>query len=481
MAGAGENGRAGVDLHWVAAAAAVVLGVAALGLLVYQLLDIFLLLFLGIVVAAAVQPWHVRLCRWGVPKGPAVLIIYVLFFTAVALLVLMVAPVVMAQISTFASELPAAYASLRARLQASGAPVNLIGQRLPPFERLTTGLVTATPELYRSILGVTTGVLGVFVYVVTVFAIAFYWTMELPRFERMALSFVPVGRRGDVLNVWHEIESKLGAFIRGQGMAMLAVGVASGIGYAVIGLPNVLALAVLAGLLEAVPMVGPILAAVPAVLVALPLGLTTVLLVIGLSGLIQLLENNLLIPRIMEKEVGVSALVGLIAVLAFGTLYGVLGVFIAIPTAAVVQVLMHSMVLTREPVATPEEIVTTPWAGLRVRIANLRHEARDRMRARETRMGIDPETPDHVIDAVDHQIEQAAERVERIIAVVEDPAKPLPADERAALVDELHDVTGDIEQAVERVDSLVAAEESAVDTRETATPPFVDARGKRDS
>jgi len=90
---------------------------------------------------------------------------------------------------------------------------------------------------------------------------------------------------------------------------MLAIGAGSAFGYAMIGLPNVLALAVLAGLLEAVPMIGPVLAVVPAVLVALPLGGHTVLLVIGLAVLLQLIENNILIPRIMHHAVGVSALV----------------------------------------------------------------------------------------------------------------------------------------------------------------------------
>jgi hypothetical protein len=230
----------------------------------------------------------------------------------------------------------------------------------------------------------------------------------------------------------------------------------------------VLALAVLAGLLEAVPMIGPTLAAVPAVLVALSLGTTQVLLVIGVAITIQVLENNLLVPRIMEHAVGVSALVGLVAVLAFGTLYGILGVFIAIPVAAVAQVLVEAMVLKREPVTLPEEDVGSPWVGLRTRLRILRADARERLRARDTRMGIDPATTDHVIDAVDQQIEHAAERVEQIVATIKDV--PLPPTEHAALVEELQGVTQNIEQAVERVDSIVAAADTAAPTDTDALP-----------
>ena len=475
MIGRNQNDTPTIDLRWVAAATAVAIGMVALAALLYQLIGILLILFLGIVVAAALQPWHVKLCRYGVPKGLAVLLIYLLFLVGLVLIVVIVAPVLIAQISTFATELPATYAKVRAQLQASGAgPLQLIGQRLPPFERMTSGLTQPSPDLYWGIVGVTSGILGILAYVITVLAVGFYWTMEVPRFERMALSFVPVAQRAHVLNVWHEIESKLGAFIRGQGIAMLAIGVASAIGYELIGLPNVLALAVLAGALEAVPMVGPILAAIPAVIVALPLGLSSALLVIGMSIVIQIAENNLLIPRIMERAVGVSALVGLLAVLAFGTLYGILGVFIAIPMAAVIQVLLESMVINREPVAPIEEIIDSPWRGLRARIWTLRQEARVRLRARETRMGIDPNTADHVIDAVDQQIEQAAERAEQIIAVAREASKPMPAEARAAIVDEIHGATETIEQAVERVESIVAAAEQSVEAPGTVTLPIAE-------
>jgi hypothetical protein len=245
---------------------------------------------------------------------------------------------------------------------------------------------------------------------VTVLAIAFYWTMEVPRLERLTVSLLPIERRAHVL--WHEIETKLGAYLRAQGLAMLTIGTASAIGYALIGLPNVLALGFLAGLLEAVPLIGPTLASVPAILVALPLGLNSVLVVIGFSVAVQVTENNVLIPRIMHRAVGVSALVGILAVLAFGTLYGLLGVFIAIPMTAVIQVLLESMVVEAGPVAA-EDGAQNPWAGLRARLRALRQQGLIRLRSRESRMGIDPATADHVADAVDQQIEEAGAQVRK--------------------------------------------------------------------
>src|SRR4029453_11588881 len=128
-------------------------------------------------------------------------------------------------------------------------------------------------------------------------------------------------------------------------------------------------------------------------LVALPLGLPTVLGVLGYSALLHLLENNWLIPRGMSHAVGVSALVALVAVLAFGTLYGGLGIFIAIPLAAVLQVLLDRMGIHAEPVPEAYSVTAGPLAGLRARVQGLPQQMRLRLRERDTRMGVDGQTP----------------------------------------------------------------------------------------
>jgi predicted PurR-regulated permease PerM len=451
----GEFSSRTIDLRRTAAATAVAIGTVALAALAYRLIDVFLLLFIGIAIAAALQPSHVELCRWGVPKGLAVLLIYLLFFVGLVLIGLVVGPALVEQSRTFAAELPHTYATLRSSLQTSAVgPIQLVGQRLPTFERSAEAVLA---EFSRDVVGLTTSVVHLFACFVTVLAVAFYWTMEVPRLERLIVSLLPVERRAHVLNVWHEIESKLGAYLRAQGLAMLTIGVVSAIGYALIGLPNVFALGFLAGLLEAVPLIGPTLACVPAVLVALPLGLNTVLMVIGFSVAVQVTENNVLIPRIMHSAVGVSALVGILAVLAFGTLYGLLGVFIAIPMTAAIQVLLESIVVDAGPAATGDP-APSPWARLRARLWTLQQQLRIRLRARESRMGIDPATADHVADAVDQQIEKAGAQVERIISAAEETSEPLAAKERAAIVDKLEGPTENLEQAVERVETVIAAE-----------------------
>jgi len=106
-----EFGSRTIDLPRTAAATAVAIGTVALAVLAYRLIDVFLLFFIGIAVAAALQPSHVKLCRWGVPKGLAVLLIYLFFSIGLVLIALVVGPVLIEQGRTVAAELPHTYAN----------------------------------------------------------------------------------------------------------------------------------------------------------------------------------------------------------------------------------------------------------------------------------------------------------------------------------------------------------------------------------
>jgi predicted PurR-regulated permease PerM len=424
--------------------------------LLYQLLDIVLLVFLGVTLAAALQPWHTRLCALGVPRGLAVLLIYLLFALLLAGLAVLAVPALLDELGQLLATVPEKYGALLGSMRDSDSRVlRLMGQRLPPFESLPSSVSLLTAESVRGIFGLTTGALALLTWVVTVLAIAFYWTLDVPRLERLVLSLLPVARRPRVLGAWREIESKLGAYLRAQGIAMLVVGTASGIGYVLIGLPNPLALAVLAGLFEGIPLLGPFLAAVPALIAALAIGISPVLLTLAWSTVVQLIESNVLVPRLMGHAVGVSALVSLVAILAFGSTYGILGVFIAVPLAAVVQVVLDRFVLD----TVPELPAADPAAltSLRTRALTLRQRVRLRLRGRTVRMGIDPETPEHVVDAVDQQLEEAVERIASLIHDAQGAGRATDSEERSGILAALQAALQRLESAVARVDAVPGA------------------------
>jgi predicted PurR-regulated permease PerM len=458
------------DLRHAAAIIALAIVMVGAAALLYFLIDILLILFLGIVVAAALQPGHVWLSRWGVPKGLAVLLIYLVLLVSLVLIAVLVGPVLFAQLTTLTASVPEQYSTLVTSLQTSPTPLlQRLGSSLPPFSVLTQNLAALTPRFFADLVAFMTSTVRFCAYFVVVLAIGFYWTIEVPRLERLVLSFLPVARRPQALAIWQEIEYKLGAFVRGQGLAMLIIGVASAIGYLLIGLPNVLVVAVLAGLLEAMPIIGPIVTAVLAALLAVPQGVTSVFLVLAFSTLLQQVESNVLIPRIMSHAIGISSLAGLFAVLIFGTLYGFLGAFVAIPLTVVVHVLLDHLIINPEP--EPETpTFTAPLLGaLLARLQALRQRLRLRSRERDSRLGGNPQTAEHRADSFDQRIEQAVERVETIITTTQEDATAMTSEERAAIMTEVQQATQTMEHAVEQTDTALPTAQSEDQGKEPAT------------
>jgi predicted PurR-regulated permease PerM len=440
-----------------ALALAMVAGVA----LLWQLVDVVLLAFLGITLAAALQPWHTTLCGLGVPRATAILLIYLVVAAICAGLAVLVLPVLVEETGRLLATVPETYGSVLSALRESPSrAVRLVGGRLPPFEALPAFAGALAPESIRGIFGLTTGALGVVTWGITVLAFAFYWTLEVPRVERIVLSQVPVARRTEVLGAWRSIEAKLGAYFRAQGIAMLVVGVASGAGYLLIGLPNPLVLAILAGLCEGVPLVGPFLAAVPAILAATTVGAPAVLFTASWCIVVQVLESNVMVPRLMSHAVGVSPLVSLMALLAFGSIYGVLGVLLAIPLAAVVQVVLDRFVL--DPEAGAADAADEPTFGrLGARTRALRQRVRQRLQTRDVRMGIDPDTPAHVADAVDQRLEEAIEGIATMIRRAQHADQETDAAGRTRILEALHEALERVEGAVGRVDAAAPPAEDA--------------------
>lgn len=191
-----------LDLGNAAALTVLIVGIVGAVFLLYYLIDIVILLFLGIVVAAALQPWHVRLCQLGVPRGPSVILIYLLFAGALVVMGFVVVPVLIEEMSKFASGFPEQYATIRTTLQASPTSLlRLVGNRLPPLAALPQNFGGSAAALFAGALGFTTGTVTFLVSFVTVLVVGFYWTMEVPRLERLLLSFFPVARRPQVLSI----------------------------------------------------------------------------------------------------------------------------------------------------------------------------------------------------------------------------------------------------------------------------------------
>ncbi len=326
----------------VALAAAVVMLVIQAFSFVDLVRQVLLLLVLAILLATGIEPLVRRLRRSGVSRGPSVLGIYLLIVGVLVAFVGMAGRIVSEQASSFGADLPAM--SRRLTELANGLPAG-------PIRDVATSAVASiqpervgpvlsaifTPGTVTQLLTATLTVFETIFTVVTIFVIAYFWLEERTTIRRLVVRSLKPEHRQRALTVWEDVETRLGAWLRGQLLLMAIIGTAQGIGYVVMGLPFALLLAVFAGLMEAIPMVGPILGAIPALLVALAISPQTALILAAYAVLIHLLEGNVLVPRIMESAVGLTPLSIILALLAGAAVGGLIGALLAIPVAAAVQ------------------------------------------------------------------------------------------------------------------------------------------------
>ena len=192
---------------------------------------------------------------------------------------------------------------------------------------------------------------------VLLFTIAFYWLTTRDRLESLMLRLVPLSHRERVQSLFNEIEQALGAFVRGQGLLMITMAILVLIGMMLLGVPYALLLALFAGVAEAIPIVGPILGCIPALVVTAMSAPDKILFVLVLYVVFQQFESAVLVPKIMERQVGIRPLMVVLALTAGSQLGGLTGALIAVPVAATFQILAQRLIIEPAVQARKPEII----------------------------------------------------------------------------------------------------------------------------
>lgn len=322
-------------------AAAVALGLAVLYVLVTRALDILILLFIALIIAEAIRPAVAWLRARRVPRPLGVLLIYSVALGVLGLLGWLVSRPLVAQASTLIDALPT-YATRAQDLidQAERA----LGQN-PQAEHLLRQLGGQVGGLARQLAPLLVSVPAVLVSLVAnallALVLAFFWLTVTDGLKEFVVGLFPRETQETASAVIAEMSRRVGGYLRGVAVNMVVIGALSGVGVWLLGLPYALVLGVLAGLTELIPIIGPFLGGAPAVLLALVMGNVLLALeVVALYTLIQQIEGNTLVPLVMERVVKLNPLTVLVAVL-FGTaLLGIVGAVLAVPAAAVLQVLV---------------------------------------------------------------------------------------------------------------------------------------------
>jgi predicted PurR-regulated permease PerM len=337
-------------------ASLVVLGVIVMALALWKMRLLLALLFLAFTVAAAMRPGVEAMRRYGIPRGVGILAHYAVLAGLVTVLLYSVVPRAVDQVHEAVGNVPTSRAELREQARESTGLRREILERIQQnLEDLPSGSEVIDPALEFTSIALEVG-LGIFF----VLASAAYWIFERDRAVDLVTSFFPESRARMVRATWHLIDLKLGAYVRGQFLLVLLVATVLSTVFWAIGLPFWLLLGIFAGVVEIVPVIGPLAAGT----LAVGVGLTEsweLALAAGIAVLVvRLLEDYLVIPRVLGDAVGLSPLVVLVAVAATALLFGGFAVLLAIPAAAVVATLVDVVVHKVDPATKQVPTVLFP-------------------------------------------------------------------------------------------------------------------------
>jgi predicted PurR-regulated permease PerM len=267
------------------------------------------------------------------PRWVAILILYVAILGTIGLALFVVFPPLVQQAQALWQKAPEMFERGQQFLITKGWLKEHLTMR-EAVERAPGTGGDAVGKVARTVAGVAGGIFGVF----TILILTFYMLIDSWNLHNSLVRLFPRDRRQRVDAASREVMTKVSAWLGGQLLLAGVIGASSAIGLWAIGVPFFYVLALISAIGEMIPVIGPILAAIPAIAVAASVSIEKVVLVLIFFVVQQQLENHVLVPKIMSRQVGVSAVTVIIALLIGGSLAGIAGAILAVPTAAILQV-----------------------------------------------------------------------------------------------------------------------------------------------
>ena len=302
--------------------------------LVVEIRDILFLVFIAFLLMTGIYPLVLLLERIKIPRFLAILIIYALVFGVFGFSIVSAIPSLITQMTRLATELP-----------------GVIAKVLPYWNIDTNTIVAQLAPIGENVVKFTVGIFSNIITTMTVLVFTFYFLLERRRIKTVISDTFGDAVAAHIFQVIRAIEIRLGAWVRGELILMLTIGVLVYIGLTILKVDFALPIAILSGLLEIVPNIGPIISAIPAVLIGLGTSPVMALSVIILYVVIQQVENNIIVPLIMKRNLGLSPLISILALMIGGKLAGVTGAILAVPVLLVCQVILNKLLNTKNPAA----------------------------------------------------------------------------------------------------------------------------------
>lgn len=299
----------------------------------YFIRDIIFQFFVALLIMAILNPFVTKLSKYKIPRAVSILVAYILTIGIVGIALAGVVPPLVDQTTSFVSGLPR-------YIENSGLSVIVA-------EQIENQLLTQLGNLPAQAAKTTISIFSNLLNIILVLAFAFYLLLLRGKQDTQLTAFFGKARSKRVAIIIETLELKLGGWARGQLMLMFLVGISTYVGLGLLGIPFALPLAILAGLLEIVPYVGPIFAAIPAVIIGFGISPIIGFATTALVFLIQQFENYLLVPKVMEKSVGVSPIITLLSLTIGFKIASVVGAVVSIPVVISLQVLAKDFLRSR--------------------------------------------------------------------------------------------------------------------------------------
>jgi putative permease len=397
----------------------IILATLSLAVLFWEFRVAVVLFILSLAVAATVRPLVDRVAARRVPRGLALLITYVICIGSIIALVLILSGPLMVNLQQLTKDLASGYEQILAQWP-DGSPLQqVLVKQMPALSDLSQAITGSQGgALMQTVLGLTLGSFDLFGQMMIILVLSIYWSADQEHFKRLWLSLLPFESRAWAREVWQNIETGFGAYLRSEVIQSILAIFFLGLCYQVLGLAYPITLALIGAICWLIPWAGLLLAVIPAVLVGLTispgLGLLAALLTIGVLSLLEFVVE----PRLFNRR-RFSSLLAVIVLLALSDEYGLIGILVAPPVAAAIQIfageLMRLTTLSMMTSPALPDPLAQPISALKERLTSVQAQL-----AAQT--GSAPELL-NLVDRLTNLIEQADQEDRRLAEAAASPPK----------------------------------------------------------
>ncbi len=297
--------------------------------------DIIAIAFVSIIMAAALNPVIDRMTSYRIPRGLTIVLAYFLIMGILGAIIYFIIPPMIFQLKQLATQLPNYYSYFSEFISS----ISQVGNGAVPQEsvgNISSFLNNITDNLFST----TKGFISGFTALLTIFVLTLYMLLDEEGIKHFFIALLPAKQRNQIVDISHKVGNGLGAWLRGQLLLGLMVGILVYIGLVILQVPYALTLAMLAGVLELIPVIGPIISAIPAILLALSVSPTLALMVTIFYLLVQEVENKLLVPKVMQRSVGLHPVTIIIVLLIGAKLMGITGMLLSVPVTTMIYIIL---------------------------------------------------------------------------------------------------------------------------------------------